>query len=93
MSHKEEISFEQKIDYIYNDLRRKKTWLIIKWIIRLFILWLVVHFYFFILPTINKDRIVNKIWDKIINIVAPIIEKTVNKIDINKTQNTTNNKW
>jgi len=97
MFNKEELSFEQKIDYIYNDLRKKRIWLFIKWIIRLFILWLIVNFYFTILPTLDKEKMVNKIWDEIIKIVIPIIEKTVKNIDVNKLQNkdniSNNNKW
>lgn len=96
MFNKEELSFEQKIDYIYNDLKKKRAAWFLKWIIRLFILGLIVHFYFFILPTINKEKVANKIWDRIINIVAPLIEKTVNKIDVSKLQeqkNISNNKW
>jgi len=95
MFNREELSFEQKIDYIYNDLRKKRMGLILKWIIRLFILGLIINFYFFILPTMDKDKIINKIWDEIIKIVAPIVEKTVNSIDVNKIpkNNITNNKW
>ncbi len=97
MFNREELSFEQKIDYIYNDLRKKRMGLILKWIIRLFILGLIINFYFVILPTMDKDKITNKIWDEIIKIVVPIVEKTVNSIDINKIQipknNIINNKW
>ena len=79
----EEISFEQKIDYIYNDLRSKRRGTMLKWLFRIIIFWLILHFYFAILPTMNKDKIVDEVWNKIIEIVIPIIEKTINNVNIN----------
>lgn len=82
-----EPSFEEKIDYIYNDLRAKKRWVILKWIFRLVIFWLIIHFYIFILPTLNKDKIIDEFWNQVIDIVIPLIEKTLNNVDLEKIQN------
>ena len=82
----EELSFEQKIDYIYKDLRSKKRGAILKWIFRLIIFWLIIHFYITILPTLNKDKIVEEIWNEIIEIVIPIVEKTINSVDVKSIQ-------
>ena len=84
----EEPSFEQKIDYIYNDLRAKKRWAVLKWVLRFTIFWLIVHFYIVILPTLDKEKILRDFSNEIIDIALPIIEETLkksgNNLQINK---------
>lgn len=64
MTHNDEISLEEKIDYIYNRMRRQQKaeifWSILKWGTRFFIVASLIYFFFVKLP-ILKDEIVESI--------------------------------
>ncbi len=93
MFKKEELSFEQKIDYIYNDIRLKRTWMFFKWFFRLIIFWILVHFYFNAWPSLDKEKITEEVSTKITDAMFPVVEKmTNNMLDDLRTDFIENNK-
>ena len=68
------ISFEEKIDYIYKELKAQKRSRLFKLILKLAIIWLIIT----LLNSVNKEQIIDQAVEYLWNIVKPITKDIVN---------------
>lgn len=68
------ISFEEKIDYIYRELKAQKRWRLFKLFIKLAIIWLIIT----LLNSADKNQIIDSTTKFIWDIVKPITKDIVN---------------
>lgn len=82
-----EFTTDEKIDYIYEVLRKQesryKRNLITKWLLRAFFIILLVIFYFIVYPKINWREIIEKyIAPKMSKIVTPLVWETMKSMTL-----------
>ncbi len=77
-----DITWEEKIDYIYKNLKSQIFFKRFKFIIKLLIFSWIIYFLFFFFPYSNqKDELFKNFWNKISEITKPIIIKLVSDIN------------
>ena len=69
---------EEKIDYIFKELKSQKIWKYFKWFFNIFIILLVVHIYYNIIPNLDKSEIIRAFADNMIEFNRPATEDIVN---------------
>lgn len=69
---------EEKIDYIFRELKAQKRTRILKVLLRISILWFMIFLYFEYIHSIDKEIIINNVSEIIWDIVKPIAENMVN---------------
>lgn len=69
---------EEKIDYIFKELKKQKSLRISKTIFKLILLWLVIYSYFTFIHWLDKDEMIANLASYIWEIVQPITENIVN---------------
>jgi hypothetical protein len=77
------LSNDQKIEYIYNEIKAQKRARYFKVFFRTTVFWFLLFLYFTYINWMNKQEITKIAWDKLWEIIAPIAENMVNNI-INK---------
>ncbi|MDD4151309.1 MAG: hypothetical protein PHR68_01730 [Candidatus Gracilibacteria bacterium] len=83
-----EFSQEEKIDYIFEILKKQearyKRNLIGKWIFRTIVILLILSFYIIILPKLDTKTLVSKyIAPKVSEIIAPLAQETMKSVTSN----------
>jgi len=73
-------STEEKIDYIFKELKSQKRWRIWKITFKLLIILFWIYIYMNFIQWINKDKIIKDFSNTIWEIVAPIAENIVNNM-------------
>lgn len=68
---------EEKIDYIFKELKSQKKTRFFKIFFRIFIFLGIIIFYFYILPNLDKEKIMWTISDYVIDISKPMVEELV----------------
>lgn len=74
---------DEKIDYIYKDIKLKKRYSTIKSIIKLCVLIFIWITIFNLSKTLDKDEMIWKFTDHIVEITTPIVNEMVKKMNIN----------
>lgn len=72
------LSMEEKIDYIYKELKAQKRARIFWLIFKLVIFLLILYFYFFIFPNLDFSNYMWEFSNFMADIVWPIVEKVAN---------------
>lgn len=68
-----DLSFEEKIDYIYKELKAQKRWRLFKLFLKLAIIWLIIT----LLNSADKQQIIDSTTKFIWDIAKPITESIV----------------
>jgi len=84
------LTADEKIDYIYKELKSQKRSRFFKIILKFIILWLIFYFYSTILINLNKDELITELSKNISKIVTPIAQDITKGILENNTTNTNN---
>lgn len=71
---------DQKIDYIYNEIKAQKRARYFKLFFRIAIFWFIIFLYITYIYWMTKQEITKVAWQKLWEIVAPIVEEMVNNI-------------
>ena len=69
---------EEKIDYIFKELKAQKRWKYFKWFFNIFLILGMIHVYYNIIPNLDKDKIIRAFSDNMIEFIRPITEDLVN---------------
>ena len=77
---------EEKIDYIFKELKSQKIWKYFKWFFNIFIILLVVQIYYNIIPNLdNNNNIINYVLTKreiVTNGVTKTLKRTISESDV-----------
>lgn len=74
------LSTEEKIDYIYKELKSQKRSRVFGLILKLFVVLGVVYFFVYILPQLDTDWIINQAINIITDLVRPITENLLKSL-------------
>lgn len=80
-----ERSTEEKIDYIYKEIRKQKRVKYVSLGIKIFFVLFLVYTYYKIIPSFDTSKYKDNITDKFSEIIQPITEKVVNSMIDEKT--------
>ena len=69
---------EEKIDYIFKELKFQKKSRYFKWFFKIMMLLVLIYGYFYIIPKLDKDKFFGVISDNMVDFVRPITENLVN---------------
>ena len=72
-----EPSFEEKIDYIYKELKWQKRSRFLNFTFKLFVIWILIFWAMNIAKWLESDQVINKISSTIWSIVKPIVTELV----------------
>ena len=78
------LSNDQKIEYIYNEMKAQKRARYFKVFLRTTIVWFLIFLYFTYINWMTKQEIIKVAWDKLWEIVAPIVKDMVTNVVNNK---------
>lgn len=74
------LSTEEKIDYIYKELKRQKHSRVFGLILKLFVVLGMVYFFVYIFPQLDKEWIINHVINIITDLVKPITENVLKSL-------------
>lgn len=74
------LSTDEKIDYIYNEIRAQKRARYFKLFFNLTIFWFMIFLYFTYINWMTKEEVTKIAWNKLWEIVAPIVKNMVDDI-------------
>jgi len=80
------LTTEEKIDYIYNDIKARKRWTIIKFIFKIAILIFIIVSVINFTKDLNKEELTEKLTDTITDITAPIVNDILQDLEIKNTE-------
>ena len=79
---------EEKIDYIFKELKSQKKSRYFKSFFKIIILFILAYGYFYIIPTLDKDKILGVVSDNMLDFIRPITENLVNDMIEKETEKT-----
>jgi uncharacterized membrane protein (DUF485 family) len=87
------LTSDQKLDYIYKTLRNQKRLFILKIFFKILIFIWILYFIFIIIPSYNKDKIYKDISKNISDLIIPIVTDMVKDMNLGWWTNIVNNTW
>ncbi len=87
------LTSEQKLDYIYKTLRNQKRFFILKIFFKILIFIWIIYFVFIIIPSYNKDKLYNDVSKRLSDLIIPIVTDMVKEMNLEWWSDVINNTW